>query len=101
MKLRLYDENQKTCVHEFGQGAEIPGHSNRIFSIKFDPSNNNLMYSGGWDNTIVAYDIRQENPIWNMLGPHVCGESIDVHGSTLLTGSYDINNNLSIWDLKM
>ncbi len=29
-----------------------PGHSNRVFSLKFDPDNDNTLISGGWDNTV-------------------------------------------------
>ena len=29
-----------------------PGHSNRVFSLKFDPSDDNTIVSGGWDNTV-------------------------------------------------
>jgi WD40 repeat protein len=29
-----------------------PGHSNRIFSVKFDPKDDNTLLSAGWDNTV-------------------------------------------------
>lgn len=98
--IRVYDENTKSVVQTLGRSADIPGHSNRIFSVKFDPQDPNLLYSGGWDNSIVGYDVRQEKPICNFLGPHVCGESLDVRDGALLAGSYDVQDNLVIWDLK-
>lgn len=35
-----------------------------------------------------------------MLGPHVCGESLDFQGTTILAGSYSIKDNLTLWDLR-
>ena len=40
------------------ENKELPGHSNRIFCVKFDPSENNRIVSGGWDNTVQIYDVR-------------------------------------------
>jgi WD40 repeat protein len=31
---------------------EVLGHSNRVFSIRSHPSDNNCFLSGGWDNTV-------------------------------------------------
>ena len=32
--------------------GDFPGHSNRIFSVKFNPIRQNMLVSGGWDNTL-------------------------------------------------
>ena len=29
-----------------------PGHSNRVFSLKYDPAHENIIVTGGWDNTV-------------------------------------------------
>jgi COMPASS component SWD3 len=34
------------------ESSELPGHSNRIFCVKFNPYDPNKIASGGWDNTI-------------------------------------------------
>lgn len=52
------------------------GHSNRIFCTKFNPADNNMVVSGGWDNTIVVYDVRYRGPVHAFWGPHICGDSI-------------------------
>lgn len=101
MKIRVYDENTKTMIQELGHGNDIPGHSNRIFALKYDKMNPNVMISGGWDNTIVVYDVRRPYPAFSMLGPHVCGESLDINGTTILAGSYSQDENLTLWDMKM
>lgn len=70
--------------------GDLPGHSNRIFSVKFNQVNPNILFSGGWDNTMQVYDIREKGPVASIFGPHVCGDAIDVRndGYTVLTGSY-------------
>jgi len=66
------------------------GHSNRIFCVKWDPNNPNVLASGGWDNTVVLYDVRKKGPAASWYGPHICGDAIDFKndGTTILTGSY-------------
>jgi COMPASS component SWD3 len=50
--IRLYDEQTKSIVLNMKENGDLPGHSNRIFCVKFDPFNSNQIASGGWDNTI-------------------------------------------------
>ena len=54
---RLYDEGTKTLVSKLVSSAyaAIPGHSNRIFSLKYLPDDPNVFLSGGWDNNIVFW----------------------------------------------
>jgi COMPASS component SWD3 len=46
-----------------GNGMMLPGHSNRIFALKFDKSNEHILYSGGWDDTIQISDLRVGGPV--------------------------------------
>jgi WD40 repeat protein len=98
--VRIYDEATKTMVSkmEGGYHAITKGHSNRIFSLKFDKSDDNIVVSGGWDNTIQIWDLRVERSIRSFFGPHICGDSIDISGGTILTGSYRMDNQLQTWD---
>ena len=32
--------------------GELPGHSNRMFAVRFNPLDSNILVSGGWDNTL-------------------------------------------------
>ena len=46
--IEVFDDNclkEIACLKNLGNG----GHTNRIFTIKFDPCNNNILWSGGWD----------------------------------------------------
>lgn len=50
--IRIYDEQTKSLVLKMKESGELPGHSNRIFCVKFDPNVENRIASGGWDNTL-------------------------------------------------
>jgi COMPASS component SWD3 len=88
--IRIYDEATKSLAYTMKEKGELPGHSNRIFSIRFNPLDSNMVVSGGWDNTLQLYDIRQKGPAASIYGPHICGDAIDFKndGYSLLTGSY-------------
>ena len=100
--IRVYDEATKSCVVELcgGWGKEAPGHSNRIFSVKYSRSEPNLLVSAGWDNTIQVWDVAAGSPVRSMYGAHICGDAVDLRGSEVLTGSWRPNNQLQVWDLE-
>jgi WD40 repeat protein len=50
--IRLYDEQTKSIVLKMKENGELPGHSNRVFCVRFDPLSQHLLASGGWDNTV-------------------------------------------------
>ena len=64
--------------------------------------NPNILFSGGWDNTMQVYDIREKGPVASIFGPHVCGDAIDVRndGYTVLTGSYRQDDALQLFDIR-
>lgn len=102
--VRVYDEATKTMVVEMAGGVGYstktsPGHSNRVFSVKYVPGDENTVVSGGWDNTVQIWDIRTGTSVRSFYGPHVCGDSIDVVGGEIVTGSWRPENQLEIWDL--
>lgn len=61
--IRIFDETTKSLMISLKDRSEFPGHSNRVFSVKFNPINSNLLVSGGWDNVLYIYDIREKGPI--------------------------------------
>ena len=99
--IRIYDEATKSLTHEMrgGYGRELTGHSNRIFAIKFAAHDPNLLLSGGWDQSILLWDLRAEKPVRSMFGPSICGDSLDVNSKYVLTGSYRMDKQLQLWDL--
>ncbi len=101
-KIELYDFETMKRLGELG-GHE-GGHNNKIFCTKFDLSNSKIIYSGGWDQKVLIWDLRQEgdNPCAKISGPLICGDAIDQDSrtTTLLTGSHATTDSLQLWDLR-
>jgi len=99
-KVRVYDESTKSLVSTLagGWGCPTPGHSNRVFSVKFKPNDPNILLSAGWDNTIQVWDVRVNHAVRSLFGAHVCGDSMDVSGDTILTGSWRPQDQIQLWD---
>jgi WD40 repeat protein len=88
--IRVYDETTKALTHTLKNLGDVPAHSNRVFSVKFNPIDPNIICSGGWDSTLLVNDLRAGGPVAAIYGPHICGDTIDFRydGVTVLTGSY-------------
>lgn len=50
--VRIYDETTKAMAFKMKEGGGLYGHSNRIFCVKFNPADPNIVVSGGWDRTV-------------------------------------------------
>lgn len=100
--IRIYDDDTKTIITSMKSDLTNISHSNRVFSVCFGKSHNyeNLLVTGGWDNTIKFYDVRKKAIINSIFGPHIVGDSIDIKGHLLLTGSTDIRDQIKIWDIR-
>ncbi|KAG2374261.1 hypothetical protein C9374_010831 [Naegleria lovaniensis] len=99
--VRLYDEETNVCVTQMrgGNGVTTAGHTNRIFSLKFHPNDDNILITGGWDNTVQIWDKRMDYAARRIFGPHICGDAIDVDvNDNLLTGSWRSEEQLQLWD---
>ncbi|GMH82792.1 hypothetical protein TrST_g4742 [Triparma strigata] len=101
--IRIYDEQTKQQVVKMERGlgfgpSAAPGHSNRVFAVKFHHNDPNVLISGGWDNTIQVWDCRAGKAQRSIFGPHLCGEAIDLQGDVILTGSHRADDPLELWD---
>lgn len=99
--LRVYDlaEMKETVVYH-GEDTKHQEHFNRIFSVKVDPSNHNVFYSGGWDKCLITHDIREKHSVASFVGPYITGDSLDINGSALLAGSYRSHDPIEIYDVR-
>lgn len=77
------------------ENNQIPAHINRVFASKF--VNENSLLTGGWDKTVILWDIRTLRAERCIYGPMVYGESLDIVDDTILTGSWRDKNQLELW----
>lgn len=99
-QIHVFDEATKSIVATLEAHSSIsPGHSNRVFSVRFanDP---NLLVSGGWDSTLFFWDLREKKSVGWVYGPHLSSDSLDIQGDTLLSGSYNDKDVLQLWSLS-
>ena len=55
--MRLYDEVTKKPKGKLEGTLNSPGHSNRIFSIKFNKADPTILASAGWDKNVIIWDL--------------------------------------------
>ena len=98
--VRLYDETTKALVSDMSGSAYStkPGHTNRIFCLKFVPDDPNVLLSTGWDNTVVYWDVRTGSSVKSFYGAHICGDALDIDNHEIVTGSYRSEHQLELWD---
>lgn len=101
--VRVYDETTKSLAFTMKEKGKLIGHGNRIFCVKFNKGDQNVLVSGGWDNNVFVYDMRFRGPVHALYGPHICGDSIDfkTDGYTMICGSYRGEDALEVYDLRM
>ena len=99
--VRLYDEDMKTEIATMKPYLfEQPGHSGRIFCVKFFPNDTTTIYSGGWDKTIQFYDTRTGKVSNSIYGPEICGDSLDLNGNILASGAWSTEKQIQLWDIR-
>lgn len=55
--IELFDNETMKKVQFFDTVDHI-GHTNKVFSVRFDDKQPHILYSGGWDRNVVVWDIR-------------------------------------------
>ncbi|XP_012272383.2 uncharacterized protein LOC105695421, partial [Orussus abietinus] len=101
--LNLYDEETKTqerILHASDASDVMNGHRSRVFCAVFNPKSAHEIISGGWDDTIQFWDIRQPYATRHITGVHICGDGIDTSktGKEILTCAWQRYNPLQLWD---
>ena len=101
-KIRIYDYQTNSKIYELSKDTPLADHSHtmRIYSILFHKTDENLVFSGSWDNTVLLWDCRANNAIMVFGGPNISGDSIDMKGNYLLTGAWRHKRPIEIWDIR-
>ncbi|XP_044159539.1 uncharacterized WD repeat-containing protein alr3466-like [Bufo gargarizans] len=102
-EILVYNTDTMTCVNICQPSPSLSvmdGHRSRIFGLTFHPFSEEHFISGGWDDTVQFWDIRQKHSLRRISGPHVCGDALDIDPDTqqILVGSWRKEENLQIWD---
>ena len=99
--IKVYDSETNKKIHSFSKDDETGVfHTSRIYCIINDPKDNNIFVSGGWDQKVIIWDIRQPDSAIHIGGPNICGDSIDIRSNQILTGSWRPKDQLELWDMK-
>ncbi|KAJ8245888.1 hypothetical protein GJAV_G00261370 [Gymnothorax javanicus] len=101
--IHLYDLRTHQRVHTCCASASrsvMDGHRFRIFAVNFHPEREKEFISGGWDDTVQFWDMRQQHSVRKLMGPHVCGDALQIDPVTnqILAGSWRKAQALEIFD---
>jgi WD40 repeat protein len=95
--VRIYDvETQKLIANLDGKGGLIPGHTNRLFSVKFVPGQN-VLISSGWDQRILWWDLRTDLPFDSVFGSQVYGDGLDIKEGLLLACNFRETKSIQLF----
>ena len=98
LTIKIVDDTTKEISSVLRKHGDSLGHSNRVFSLKWgDP---NTLFSAGWDNNILMWDIRTRVVSKFFHGPNILGDCIDVYEDKLLCADGSIHNQLKIWSIS-
>lgn len=102
MAVRCYDERTSQLLSTLRDGDDhrTSGHTNRVFSARYQHNDGNVIVSGGWDTTIQLWDLRAGHSVYSYYGPNVCGDSLDVVDNYLIAGSWKASDQLYVFDLR-
>jgi WD40 repeat protein len=100
--VRVYDTSTGSLKSSLSKSTPFTNHSHsmRIYSTIFHKSDDNLIFSGSWDNTVLMWDIRSSNAAMVFGGPNISGDSIDMRDNYLLTGAWRHKRPLEVWDIR-
>ncbi|CAH0556013.1 unnamed protein product [Brassicogethes aeneus] len=103
MNIYMYDEETRTQERTLTK-SDNPnahdGHTSRIYAACFNPRSNHEVCTGGWDNVVQFWDLRQPHAIRHIGGVHICGEGIDINqkGTELITCAFQKDKSIQHWD---
>ncbi|RKP00163.1 hypothetical protein CXG81DRAFT_27127 [Caulochytrium protostelioides] len=100
--VRVYAAKDGKLLHTLRGGAtsEQVGHTNRVFAVRFHPTDPKRLATAGWDMTVQFWDLAvATHAVHSYYGPYVTGQSLafSPDGQWLLTGSATRSDSLRLW----
>ena len=74
-KIRFGQLNKGDPVE--AETGHLGAHDNRVFCLKWNPKDNNILVSGGWDRSVYFWDLRTKTAVKELYGYFMGGEGID------------------------
>ena len=99
--VRVYDTETRKLLGTYSKGKDVdPCHTSRIYSLIFEKKDPHRLITGGWDTRVIFWDTRQQDSVAHFGGPNVCGDSLDIYETYLLTGAWRSEWPLELWDIR-
>lgn len=95
--VQLFDENTKSVLKTFDEDSGVH-HSSRVMCVKWNTPQ--TFWTGGWDKNLIMWDVRSKKSIKHINNVKICGESVDFSANTIITGEYEVQNQVKIWDIR-
>lgn len=97
--VRVYDTETHNLIICFDSEFE-KHHTSRVYSVVYDRSDPSRLLTGGWDTRVLLWDTRAKLPVGHIGGPNICGDSVDIRGNEVITGSWRYAKPLELWDIR-
>lgn len=95
---RSYTGTNSLDIDSLEDVTATPGHSKKVFAVKFHPDDSNIFFSASWDRTLKFWDLRTDYAVRTVHGPFICGDGLDIFHNTVLTASWQALDSLQLWD---
>ncbi|XP_014255353.1 uncharacterized protein LOC106669950 [Cimex lectularius] len=102
---KSYDSYKHSIINQYLKSfkaklLEDEGHYLRLYAVKFMDENSNVFFTGGLDGTVKVWDLRTALAVENLVGPLICGDTIDCYGNKLLCGQWTSEDSLLCYDIR-
>ena len=95
--IQVFDENTKSIRNSFDGECGL-SHTSRVMCLKW--ANSQLFWTGGWDKMVILWDTRAKKSVKHLTNVKLCGEAIDFVDNYMVTGEYEIDNQVKLWDIR-